>query len=75
MIPGALYMLQHKNPGINKIQPVVQDELSFEAIVEDARHTIHEERRTTHDRHPTFTMANHEPLAQVSSNHLSKSPF
>ena len=43
-----------------KIQPVVKEEISFEAIVDDAR------RRTTDDGHQMITIAHNEPMAQVS---------
>ena len=35
------------------------ESMSFEAIVEDARHT-------TDEGHPTITIAHNEPMAQVS---------
>ena len=41
-------------PSLVKIQPVVKEELSFEAIVDDA------------NGHPTITIAHHESMAQVS---------
>ena len=40
--------------------PVVQEEMSFEAIIDDAR------RRTTNEEHPMITIAHHESMAQVS---------
>ena len=39
--------------------PAVEEDKSFEAVVNDGR-------RTTDDGHPTITVAHHEPMAQVS---------
>ena len=46
-------------PNLVKIQPVVYEEMLFEAIVDDTRHM-------TDDGHPMITIAHSEPMAQVS---------
>ena len=47
-------------PSLVQIQPVVKEEMSFEAIVDDGRLTA------MYAGHPTITIAHHEPKAQVS---------